>query len=157
MDYRVRLCKAEQGDLDDIEEWLQDPDVRFKMVGKDEETTAVCYTTSQRREFYMIVQNCDDRTVGYIELADMHPASGRAEIKMCIGSGADRGKGYGQEALEQMTTTLLGRGFESIYLRVLTENTPAVRCYEKAGFIKTGILRDYGLAHHAMFLMEYPG
>ncbi len=156
MDYRVRLCRAKQGDFDYIEAWLQDPDVRFKMVGKDEETTAVWTSSSERREIYMILRNCDDRTIGYIEVADMNVTGGRAEIKMCIGSGDDRGQGYGPEALELVTTTLKERGFRSIYLRVLTENEPAVRCYEKVGFVKTGILRDHRLGDSDMFLMEYP-
>jgi RimJ/RimL family protein N-acetyltransferase len=151
----VKLCRARESDLDHIERWLRHPEVRSKMMGMNEMFIPV--TGRRHREMYMILNASDDRPIGYVELADMNAARGRAEIKICIGGPDDRGKGCGREALEQITSALRERGFRSIYLRVLTGNEPAVRCYERAGFIKTGILRDDRRGGGDMFLMEYLG
>ncbi len=155
MDHHVRLCQAEPRDLHHIERWFEDADLRSKMMGTKEADALPA--ASVRSEMYMILANVDDSRIGYIELADINHARGRAEIKMCIGSSGDRGRGYGQQALQLVIANLLERGFRSIYLRVMTDNEPAVRCYEKVGFIKTGLLRGHRLGDGAMFLMEYPG
>lgn len=45
-----------------------------------------------------------------------------------------RGRGYARELVEHMLAQARERGLESVALEVLSENTPAIRVYERAGF-----------------------
>lgn len=50
-----------------------------------------------------------------------------------------RGQGYGKKTLNLLETTLAGKGFEQIGLRVAADNAPAHRLYQNSGFRETGI------------------
>lgn len=45
-----------------------------------------------------------------------------------------RGQGLNQQLIEALKTWIRSRGIQEVRLQVYTENTPAVRAYEKAGF-----------------------
>ena len=62
---------------------------------------------------------------------------------MLVGKSHERGSGIGQ----QMIKAILKIGFEElglhrISLGVFDFNEAAIRCYEKAGFTREGLLRD---------------
>ena len=66
-----------------------------------------------------------------------------AELGIAIWKKDYWGKGYGADAIK----TLLKYAFHElnlhkVYLRVYDFNKRAIRCYEKAGFKKEGILRE---------------
>ena len=71
-----------------------------------------------------------------------------AEFAIAIGEADFRGKGYGTE-VARLTVAV---GFEQfnfnrIWLTVNEENVGAVRAYEKAGFVKEGLMRQNGFAN----------
>ena len=55
------------------------------------------------------------------------------------------GKGEGLQLLEEIRLYVKERGFLRIELTVATGNEKAIRLYEKAGFMKEGILKKYTL------------
>jgi diamine N-acetyltransferase len=66
-----------------------------------------------------------------------------AEVGIFIGDKTEWNKGYGTEVMR----LLLQHGFENlnlnrIFLRVDEHNLGGIRCYEKAGFIHEGRLRQ---------------
>jgi RimJ/RimL family protein N-acetyltransferase len=82
--------------------------------------------------------------VGHISLGgiDRENRSGRIG-KVLVGSPSGRGKGIGQE----MIKAILKIGFEELKLHrislgVFDFNEAAIRCYEKTGFSREGLLRD---------------
>ena len=93
---------------------------------------------------YKIVEAEINQCVGMIELGkiDRRNKSGRVG-RFLIGEQDFRGRGIGQLVLQ----TIIGIGFEEfglhrISLGVFDFNQPAIRCYEKVGFVKEGLLRD---------------
>lgn len=147
---RIRLVCAGPRDLVRIEQWLNEPDLRVQMGG----SRATPTLGDKRQKTYMIVRKLDEQAIGYIQVTDINWARRSAEIRMCIGAAEHRNRGYGTQALMIVTAHLLGRGLELVYLRVLTDNFAAVRCYEKAGYVKTGVLRSDRFRDAGMFLME---
>ncbi len=147
---RIRLVRAGPCDHVLIQSWLRRPELRAEMGGSQATPTP----REERQETYMIIRNIDEQTIGYIQLTDINWARHSAEIRMCIASPEHRSRGYGTEALTLMTGYLLERGLDSVYLRVLTDNSAAVRCYQKAGYVKTGVLRSDRFDNVGMFLME---
>lgn len=66
-----------------------------------------------------------------------------AEIgNICILPGS-RGQGIGKALLDKMLESLKERDIKTVFLEVEADNAPAVRLYEKAGFIRYNERRDY--------------
>ena len=92
---------------------------------------------------YIIEDKADGRPVGSVYYRDIDPANHSAEYGIFIGDENARGKGFGTETARLFTEfgfTVLG--LHRISLRLLAENLPARRSYEKAGFAEEGLFRD---------------
>lgn len=84
-----------------------------------------------------------DRLIGVAGLHNISPVSRSANFGINIGERAWQNKGYGTEA----TLLCLQYGFEElnlnrIALSVFSNNPRAIRCYQKAGFVQEGCLRQ---------------
>ncbi len=80
--------------------------------------------------------------LGYIQLTEIHAVFRSAVVGISIGDPANRGKGYGHEAL----TLCIGFCWKDLNLRRLSlmivgRNEPATRAYKKAGFEQEGLLK----------------
>ncbi|MBS4063952.1 MAG: GNAT family N-acetyltransferase [Chitinophagaceae bacterium] len=53
------------------------------------------------------------------------------------------GKGYGLLLMEEIKTKAAAEGFKRLELSVATVNDKAIRMYERCGFVKEGVLRNY--------------
>lgn len=83
-----------------------------------------------------------DKLIGYCQLHDISHIHHSAELQIRLGDSVERGKGYGS----QTTRALIEFAFEDlnlrrIYLHVLRTNAPALKMYERLGFLKEGVLR----------------
>ena len=81
--------------------------------------------------------------IGSCQLHSIDHGHRSAELQIRISETAERGLGYGTEA----TRLLLDFAFKDlslnrIYLHVFSNNAVAIRVYEKAGFVREGILRE---------------
>lgn len=83
-------------------------------------------------------------TVGHVSLGSISEKNRSARIsRVLVGSSAERGKGY----YTGMINAVLKIGFEKLNLHrislgVYDFNKAAIRCYEKCGFVKEGLMRD---------------
>lgn len=99
----------------------------------------------------------DDTLIGDIGFKSINWHGSNSEIGMGIGAAAQRGKGYGTDALR----VLLRYGFmelnlHRVYLTVNGYNTAAQRAYTKAGFKTEVTLRQYVFrygAYHDVYVM----
>ncbi len=81
------------------------------------------------------------RHVGNIWLAQMDRRNLKAEVRILLGE--SRGAGYGSKAIELLSKQSLTKsGLNRLYAYVLDFNPPAVRAFEKAGFVKEGLLKQ---------------
>ena len=83
----------------------------------------------------------DGVLIGDIGLVEINWRRGEAELVVRIGHPEYLGKGYGHDAV----SSLLGHMFSTtkldrVYLRVLADNVPAVKCFEKCGFKKNWVM-----------------
>lgn len=159
---QVRLRLHTEDDLPNYVRWLNDPEVT--------EFTALesgNVTLEGEREWFEHISDPDCRDRNWaIEAEGRHigncalhlDADGRtAGFGIIIGDKTAWGKGYGTAALREV----LRIGFEEmglhrIHLTVLAENARGIRCYEKCGFRREGLLRQAfhkGGVWHDRFIM----
>jgi RimJ/RimL family protein N-acetyltransferase len=79
---------------------------------------------------------------------DIHPLQRRAEVHLSIGEKDVWGRGYGARAVRR----LLAHAFEDLGLRRVyamadEDNARVIRCLEKCGFSREGLLRRHRLRH----------
>jgi RimJ/RimL family protein N-acetyltransferase len=94
------------------------------------------------RVVFAIRAHGDLRLMGYVQLINIQAASRSAELGIMIGDPADRGKGFGLEAVRMA----VGFGWrdlnlQRISLAVFGENPCATHVYAKAWFEHEGVLR----------------
>lgn len=96
------------------------------------------------RLIYKVVLDEDGRSVGHICLGSIDRSNRSARIgKVLLGDPSVRGRGIGSLMIE----AVLRIGFDELRLHrislgVFDFNRPAIACYERAGFVREGLLRD---------------
>lgn len=146
---RVALRPITDADTDHIVAWRNTPSVMQNFIFRQTFTPemhrnwlATKVATGQVVQ-YIIEDKADGRPVGSVYYRDIDPANHSAEYGIFIGEEDARGKGFGTETARLFTEfgfTVLG--LHRISLRLLAENLPARRSYEKAGFAEEGLFRD---------------
>lgn len=145
----VLLRPVEESDLPQFVEWLADPEVtRWLAAVGDPPTLEDEYEWWRaRREdpdnVMWAIDTLDGRMIGTVDLR-LVPHAMRAELGIAIQDKSQWSKGYGtavvrlvlQYAFEEM-------GLHRVELHVDEENVRAIRCYEKCGFVREGLLREH--------------
>jgi RimJ/RimL family protein N-acetyltransferase len=110
---------------------------------------------SQTDYVFGIVVRDGDRLIGTTGLHRINANSRKAELGINLGEVACQNKGYGTEAVRLVCRY----GFEELNLNriglsVFSNNLRAIRCYQKAGFVHEGCLRQ-ALYRNGQFHDEY--
>ena len=93
---------------------------------------------------YKAIDTTTNQTVGHISLGGISRKNKSARIsRVLVGNTCERGKGV----CTAMIKAVLKIGFEELHLHkislgVYDFNKGAIRCYEKAGLVKEGVMRD---------------
>lgn len=146
---RLILRAPQETDKADRLDYGRDPEFR-KMVGGDPHTVPPL-TPSEVDRWYRRVAEDElswiiefrQRCIGTARLNYQDKTNHRASYSIGIYGPSPWGNGLGTEA----TRLVLQHAFEvlklhRVYLRVLTFNERAIRCYEKCGFVREGIERE---------------
>lgn len=126
-------------------QWVNDPQIAHWL------TRSLPVTELEHRGWYESIVKRQDAVVfsvmtpegyyvGNVWLWGVHPVHRHAELRIVLGPKA-KGKGLGTTACQ----ALLRFAFEElnlnkVFLYVLAHNEAAVRCFEKAGFQREGLL-----------------
>lgn len=149
---RLRFRAPERTDIPAFVEWVNDPEVTAGLtivypMGMEDETHWFDHMTQLPLELHPFVIEMKEgkewRKIGNCGFHDVDWRNANAEMGIFIGDKKCWDKGIGTEAVY----LLLKIGFETmnlnrVWLRVFANNTRAIRCYEKTGFVHEGRKRE---------------
>lgn len=146
---QVVLRPITDADTDHIVAWRNTPSVMQNFIFRQKFTPemhrnwlATKVATGQVIQ-YIIEEKATGRPVGSVYYRDVDHSNHSAEYGIFIGEPDARGKGFGTETARLFTEFGFQQlGLHRISLRLLAENLPARRSYEKAGFVLEGTFRD---------------
>src|SRR5262249_28750984 len=150
MGERVYLRPVETADLPRLQRWINDPHTRRFLLNVQPLNEIAerkwLESASEARDDvrFAIVQRDGDHPIGSVGRHRIDWVNRHAYFGIMIGGAALRGKGPGTEA----TRLVLCHSFETLNLNRVELDvyayTPAgIRCYEKAGFTREGVLREH--------------
>lgn len=91
----------------------------------------------------IICDSATDMPLGSVYIRDIDRKHSKAEYGIFIGEASARGRGVGTATAKLMLRYCFEEeGLHRVYLRALSGNEAAIRSYEKAGFVKEGLLKD---------------
>ena len=119
------LARARGSRPEQVQEWLQSR------------------STHPDRLLFIIANRKADQALGYIQISELNTIDGYAELGICLINEA-RGRGLAGQAITQISNYLRDQWrLRKLGLRVRDDNRAALKCYEKAGFERCGILRQH--------------
>lgn len=94
---------------------------------------------------YKVILDETNETIGHITLNNIDLKNRSAGIgKVLIGDTRLRGKGIGKKMVNEMLKIAFDNlSLHRVELGVFAVNEPAIKSYEKVGFVKEGVLRDF--------------
>lgn len=147
---KVNLVLPEERDARTLTGFMNNPVVtkyllRYMPMHLEAEKQWLLNQSNQGNTVHLgIVEKGCTTLIGMVSLGSIDTRSGVSGFGLSIGDTATWGKGYGTEA----TTLMCNYGFyhlnlRAIELRVYASNTSARRVYEKCGFRKVGVLKEW--------------
>lgn len=147
---RIRLRAFEAGDLDAEHAFVNDYDTLLDMMGgipfpssiSDEQQWLGQQTSYTRGEYQFAIEDGEGYLVGRCGVTRLDWKNRVAELAIMIGAPYRR-RGYGQEAMELLCDFCFQEmNLHKLKVSVLAVNEAAVRCYERCGFVREGVLRE---------------
>lgn len=94
-----------------------------------------------RNSIRLMIETRTGVVIGNVDLIRIHWRRKEAEMVVRIGRRDHWNQGYGTDAVSALLRVAFSQiGLRSVYLRVYRSNARAVRCYEKCGFRKEGVV-----------------
>jgi RimJ/RimL family protein N-acetyltransferase len=147
---RIHLCPLTLEDLPILFNWINDREqVLFNAPYKPvhwQHHQKWFETVQQRKDMIIfgIRAQQTDKLIGTCQLHSIHPVHRTAELQIRIGEVAERGHGYGTEAIRKLLNfSFKDLNLHRVYLHVFVSNEAAIRAYSKAGFSREGVLRQH--------------
>lgn len=148
---KVNLRPIEREDLPRYVQWFGDPEVRrhlllyipFSLAQEERWYENLLDRLEKGNDVLLAIETAEGVHIGNLGLHSIDWKNRNAELGITIGDKEYWGQGYGTAAIR----TLLKLAFEEmnlhrVFLRVDEDNERGIRCYEKCGFQRDGILRE---------------
>jgi diamine N-acetyltransferase len=144
----IMLAPLTSADSESLWEWINDREQvlfnsAYKPVGEVQQKE--WFETIQKRPdvvFFAVRLIETDRLIGTCQLHSINSVHRSAELQIRLGDPADRGKGYGTEAVNLLLQfAFADMNLHRVYLHVFASNEKAIAVYQKAGFVREGTLR----------------
>ena len=145
----LRLASPIADDQAQFAEWTLDDDY-LRMLDDDPvrpqspaNFSSFADAVDENSFYFHLRTLAEDTVIGFAVLFNMKWGNQTAELAIGIGDKSYRGKGYGQDALK----LILNYGFNElnlyrVSLTVMDYNTPAIKAYERVGFVLEGKYRQ---------------
>ncbi len=151
---RVVLREYRSDDFASLRAWVTDAEASRHLTGifdpphTEEMTRAFLESVLQRSNrdmYHFIIARVEDESyLGQIDLRIKDRVAGRADFGVIIPERANRGKGFGTEAIRLLVDFAFSRlNLHRVELEVFADNDHAIRVYEQLGFRHEGRHRDY--------------
>jgi RimJ/RimL family protein N-acetyltransferase len=145
----VRLAAPLAADRDEFARWSQN-DTYMRLLDDDPVRPqgpgefAHFESAGPAQDFYFHLRTLDgDQLIGFVVLFNLKWSNQSATLAMGIGDPANWGQGYGQDALRLILNYAFNElNLFRVSLTVLDYNTRAIRAYERAGFVREGVMRQ---------------
>lgn len=148
---RVRLRPVQEGDLPSFVKWLADREVTRWLAAIGDPPTA-----EEEQDWYFSMRENPDNVLWAIETLGRQlmgsvelrvtPRAERAELGIAIQDKSQWSKGYGTEAVRLVVAYAFDEmDLNRVELTCDETNERAIRCYEKCGFVREGLLRQHRL------------
>ena len=146
----IYLRALEREDLNNVLGWVNNPEVTYYMVTGQKPSTLddiekeyEATTGDGKNIVFAIIDKKTNNHIGNIGLYSIRPVSCAAELRIIIGDKSVWGKGVGAEACILIVRYAFDRlNLNKVFLGVNKDNPGGVKCYENAGFVEEGVLRD---------------
>lgn len=143
---KINLRDIKLSDFDKVLKWSENKLLKYFASGRLPKDYKECESryikSSNLFNMIMAIEDKKGNFLGEIELSHIQWKKRIAELFIYIGEQKFWGKGYGTDALQTFIKYIYHeKGFNNIYLRVYQNNKRAIKCYQKCGFKKKGILR----------------
>ncbi len=154
----VTLRPFRDEDVPLLHQWSNDPDV-LRWLHLSEDPPELMQSLEAHRERWERIRDDpaqmswridtkDALPIGELGLLAIHPSHRRAELGISIGEEPYRGRGYGTDAIRTLLRHAFGTfGLRRVQLITDEDNERGIRCYEKSGFAREGLLRQHRLRH----------
>lgn len=152
---RTRLRPVEERDLPSFVRWYNDPEVR-RWHHRSEMPDDTVESQTERMQVNRAdpsnrgwtIETLAGQAIGNVGLQAIEFVHKRAELYISIGKKECWSSGYGTDAVR----TVLGYAFNDLGLRRVhlitdVDNERGIRCYEKCGFVREGVLRAHRLRY----------
>jgi RimJ/RimL family protein N-acetyltransferase len=146
----VRLRGFEKSDADAMNRWASDEDVvrwhgppNWPASHAQQERYIERATAADSADKAFAIETLDGKLVGDCGLRNIDWKTRKAEFFITIGEKQLWDKGFGTDALRVAIRLAFDKmNFNRLWLTVLADNPRAVRCYEKCGFVREGLMRQ---------------
>jgi RimJ/RimL family protein N-acetyltransferase len=148
---KVLLRPPRREDIESWLVWMNDPEITRFLCNR----AIYGYTRKQEEEFYESIQNpgrsdavfsadtLDGLHIGSVGLHAINWEWRKAELGILIGRKDLWNKGYCREMMQLAVRFAFDRmNLHRVYLYVSCRNTGGIKCYERVGFKREGILRQ---------------
>lgn len=151
---KVFLSKIEKEDMNTVYGWFKDSEfLKFydylppiPQTKEEVDKTFSDYEKNEESDVFAVKLKENSQIIGIAGLDDIVKENKVATLFIGIGDKNFRGNGYGKEALNLLLDYgFMELDFHRIQLNVLEFNNAAIALYEKAGFKKEGVLREFVL------------
>ncbi|MGP4077919.1 GNAT family N-acetyltransferase [Halobacillus sp. K22] len=145
----IELQNFSNEDFDQLIDWIPSADFLMKWGGPIFEfpldhKQLDSYTSQPDRLVYKAWDPEFNEVVGHISLGRIDKKNESARIGKVLVSPEHQNRGIGEQMIQEMTAIAFQElKLHKVALGVFDFNQPAIRCYEKAGFQKDGLLRDH--------------
>lgn len=149
---KIKLRALEPEDLDFLYQtenttqlWdvsnTQTPYSKFVLKKYLQEAHRDIYEVKQLR---LVITTLENNVVGLVDLFDFDPKNKRVGLGIVIASEQEQQKGYATEAVSLICEYAFQRlHVHQVYANIGAENQKSVHLFEKAGFKKAGIKKDW--------------
>jgi RimJ/RimL family protein N-acetyltransferase len=145
----VRLRAYEKADAEALFRWFSDEEVtrwlgppNFPSRAQQEKFIELAQASGDDAKYFAI-ETLDGKLVGDTGIRNIDWKSRKAEFFITIGEKQCWDKGFGTDALRVVIRLAFDKmNLNRLWLTALADNPRAIRCYEKCGFVREGLLQE---------------